>query len=292
MPLPLFLILFILIQLPLVSLAAGDMADLLPTVSCGTGWKVEGKTASYYRDTLSDRINGEAELYFPYGFDRMVAARYTSEKSPDTGIDVEIYRLGSLLDAFGMYANYRQKEGRSLNVGVESNLSPSQCYLYQGQYFVHIQVTGGSAVLDQEALAHCAKTVASRIPGKTNRPSELLFFDRQEVLKGTERYLPESLLGYNFLNKGILAEATVEGENLQVFLLLGTSVASASAAFDRYRSQLAEVKTEVDGNLVYLRGKDPLYGTVVVLRKSTCLAGALKFTKEKQARDLLKSICK
>ena len=89
------------------------MEELLPPLSCGTGWKIEGKPAFYDRDTLSDRINGEAELYFPYGFDRMAAARYASEKLPGAGMDVEIYRMGSLLDAFGMYANYRQKEGRT-----------------------------------------------------------------------------------------------------------------------------------------------------------------------------------
>ena len=77
----------------------------------GTLAKLTGKPVYYDRDTLSDRIDGEAELYFPYGFDRMAAARYVSEKSPGTGVDVEIYRMGSLLDAFGIYANYRQNGG-------------------------------------------------------------------------------------------------------------------------------------------------------------------------------------
>ena len=109
---PLLPALFLLMLLvPISSQASGDMEELLPPVSCGAGWKMEGKPLFYDRDTLSDRIDGEAELYFPYGFERMAAARYASGKNPAAGIDVEIYRMGSLLDAFGMYANYRQKEG-------------------------------------------------------------------------------------------------------------------------------------------------------------------------------------
>jgi len=284
--------LFLLLCHPLGARAAGDMEELLPPVACGAGWKVEGKPLFYDRDTLSDRIDGEAELYFPYGFERMAAARYVLEKRPEAGIDVEIYRMGSLLDAFGMYANYRQKEGSTIGVGAESNLSPYQLFLYQGRLFVHIQVTGtddaGAAVLTE-----CGRAVASRLPGAKDRPSELSALDRPEVVKGTERYLPQSLLGYDFLNKGIMADAVVGGANLQIFRLLGTTAESATVAFDHYRSQVAQGKVEPGGkDAALLEGKDPLYGPVMVLRKGGCLAGALKFGDKKGIRALLEEVCR
>jgi hypothetical protein len=289
---PFLLVLLFLLVLPLIALAAGDMEDLLAPISCSAGWKIDGKPVFYDRETLSDRINGEAELYMPYGFDHMAAARYTFAKSPGAGMDVEIYRMGSLLDAFGMFANYRQKEGRSLSAGAESNLSGSQLFLYQGRHFVHIQVTG-SDVADQEALAECGKTVASRISGNSNRPPELAAFDRPEIVKGTERYLPQSLLGYDFLNRGIMADAAVEGTNLQVFRLLSTSAESASAAFDGFRSQLAQGKIEAKENSEqFLEGVDPLYGPVIILRKGNCIVGALKFSAKKGLRALLESLCR
>ncbi|MGD0584280.1 MAG: DUF6599 family protein [Oryzomonas sp.] len=277
---------------PFNSQAAGDMEELLPPVSCGSGWKMEGKPLFYDRDTLSDRIDGEAELYFPYGFERMAAARYAAEKNPAAGIDVEIFRMGSLLDAFGMYANYRQKEGSTPRVGAESNLSPSQLFLYQGRLFVHIQVTGADDA-GAEALAECGRAVASRLAGAKNGPPELSALNRPEVVKGTERYLPQSLLGYDFLNKGIMADAVVAGTNLQVFLLLGTTAESATAAFDRYRSLVTQGKVGVGGkDTALLEGVDPLYGPVMVLRKGGCLAGALKFSGKQGVRALLESLCR
>jgi hypothetical protein len=289
---PLLLTLLLLFHVSTCTLAVGDMEDLIPPNSCGAGWKIDGKPLFYDRDTLSDRIDGEAELYFPYGFDRMAAARYASEKSPGTGMDVEIFRMGSLLDAFGIYANYRQKDGRALAVGAESNLSASQLFLYQGRHFVHIQVTGTDDT-NLDALAECVQTVVSRMPGNKNRPTELSAFDRLDVVKGTERYLPQSLLGYDFLNKGIIADAVVEGKNLQIFLLLGTTVESASAAFNRYRSQLAQGKIEPGGgSAAFLEGVDPLYGPVIIIKKGDCLAGALKFCAEKGVRALLENVCR
>ena len=289
---PLFLALLLILPVPFSTLAAVDMEELLPPNSCGARWKIDGKMLFYDRDSLSDRINGEAELYFPYGFDRMVAARYALEKNPGAGMDVEIYRMGTLLDAFGMYANYRQKDGSQLPVGAESNLSSSQLFLYQGRYFVHIQMTGSDAA-DPNALAECGKAAASRLPGSASRPPELSVFDRPEVAKATARYLPQSLLGYDFLNRGVITDAIVEGSNLQIFHLLGTTAESASDSFDRYRSQCSQVKIDSGGKgASFLEGIDPLYGPVIVLRKGTCLAGALKFSGKKGITAFLESLCR
>ena len=288
---PLFLIVCILIM-PLTARAESDVENLLPVVACGAGWNIEGKPALYDRESLSDRINGEAELYFPYGFDRLAAARFAPEKNPVTGMDVEIYRMGSLLDAFGMYANYRQKDGTTLEIGAESNVSDSQIFFYQGRYFVHIQMTGTSSAAPH-ALAGCARMVAARLPGNKDRPPELLVFDRPEVVKGTERYLPQSLLGYDFLNRGIMADAIVEGKNLQMFLLLRTASGSASRVFDRYRSQLAQWKIEPgEKDASFLEGDDPLYGPVIIFRRGECLAGALRFSEKKGIRAVLDSLCR
>jgi hypothetical protein len=282
----------LLLLVPCAALAAVDMENLLPPSSCGSGWKVEGKPAFYDRETLSDRINGEAELYFPYGFDRMAAARYVPRIKSSAGLDVEIYRMGSNLDAFGMYANYRQKDGRSLATGTESNLSGSQLFFYQNRHFVHIQITGSDKA-SANTLAECARTIAARLPGNLNRPKELASFKRPEIVKGSERYLPQSLLGYDFLNKGIMAEAVLDGKNFQIFRLLGGTTESASSTFERFRSQLTGEKIEKgESGATFLEGLDQLYGSVILIKKGTCVAGALKFSDKNGMPDLLEKICK
>jgi hypothetical protein len=285
------LLILALLIVPVGSRAADDMLKLLPQTACG-GWKIDGKPLLYDRETLSDRINGEAELYFPYGFEHMAAARYVPPKKSGTGMDVEIYRMGSLLDAFGMYANYRQKEGKKLSVGADSNLSGSQFYLYRERHFVHIQITGGDGG-DTNTLTECAKSVAALLPGRDDRPQELLTLNQPELVKGSERYLPQSLLGYDFLNKGLMADAVVNGTTFQIFRLLGTTTAAATSAFEANRALLTQVRVESGGkSLLFLEGVDPLYGPVIILKKEGCLAGALKFGEIKGVRALLERICR
>ena len=83
------------------------------------------------------------------------------------------------------------------------------------------------------------------------------------------------------------------GTALQLFRLLDTTAASASSAFDRYRSQLSGAGVEPAGrDAAFLSGVDPLYGPVIVLKKGGCLAGALKFGEKKASHALLESICR
>jgi len=287
----LLLALLLLLAVPGQVPAADAPAGLLPEASCAPGWSMEGKALLYDKDTLSDRIDGEAELYFPYGFQRMTAGRYASAKTPGGGLDVEVYLMGSPLDAFGMYANYRQKEGHTQGVGTESNLAESQLFFYQGRYFVHLQITGTDSG-DPAALAACGRAVAARLPGEGSRPPQLAILDRPDLVKGSERYLPESLLGYDFLNRGLMADAVVAGAQLQMFYLVGSTADSASAVLQRFRSQLTGAKVENIGkDHQFLEGVDPLYGPVAVLRKGPCLAGALKFSHKKGIAGFLESFC-
>jgi hypothetical protein len=131
------------------------------------------------------------------------------------------------------------------------------------------------------------------LPGTRNRPPELSAFDQPGIVKGTERYVPQSLLGYDFLNRGLMVDAVVDGMNFQIFRLIGVTADSSSTTYDRYRSMLAQAKVEpVEKGAVFFEGVDPLYGPVMVLKKADCLAGAVRFNRSKGIRALLESVCK
>jgi hypothetical protein len=100
-------------------------------------------------------------------------------------------------------------------------------------------------------------------------------------------------LGYDFLNRGIMAEAVIGGANFQVFKLIGTDTRTVSAPFERLKSQLDKVKIDSVGkDTAVLEGVDPLYGPMIVLKKADCLAGALRFVDKKGIRTTLESVCR
>lgn len=271
--------------------AAGDaMENVLPAPACSEGWDMDGKAALFDRETLFDRIDGEAEAYFPYGFDRLASARYADRRNPRVAVDADVYRMGSPLDAFGIYANYRRKESGDAAIGDGGTLSPSQLMFHQGRYFVRLQATG-TTTLGEEVFLECARAISRGLPQGTGRPGELEALSIPAVVPKSERYIARSLLGYEFLRRGLVADAVLDGETMQLLLVPEDSGEAASRALEAYRSYL---KTSGKGlqaagapGRMSLAAIDPLYGNVYVVQAGRFLVGAVRFRDPSAARRLV-----
>jgi hypothetical protein len=271
--------------------AAGSSAEkALPSQACAEGWVMDGKVTLFDKDGLFDRVNGESELYFPYGFEVLAYARYENKKDPKVAVDADVYTMGSLLDAFGMYANYRRKDAAEAGIGAEGTVTPSQLLFYQDRYLVRLQVTGATTV-DQAVLRACACAIAKNLPPGSGRPKELDAFAFPAVVKKSERYVAQSLLGYDFFRRGFIADALLNGVLVQVFLVPEQSRDAARKTIDRYRAYLtqsgSDVRvTEAQGRIL-LEATDPLYGTVIVEQAGSHLIGAVRVKDGLAAKQLI-----
>ncbi len=205
--------------------AAEDKAllSLLPAGGFAEGWVMDEKPALFTQDTLFDHINGEAELYIPYGFDALATARYMKKDAAGQEIAVDVYRMGSLLDAFGIWSNYRKADTPGCALGADCVLSSSQMMFYQDRYFVRLQATGTPAPAQDVFLA-CGRALSQKLPQGKGRPGELELLRVRGVVPKTERYLPQSVLGYPFFRRGMTAEANLNGERAQVFVVFDNAV--------------------------------------------------------------------
>ncbi len=147
----------------------GSILSLLPAGGCAEGWVMEEKPALFTVDTLFDHINGEAELYFPYGFDTLATARYVKKDAPGSELMADVYRMGSLLDAFGIWSNYRKADAPGCNLGADCVLSSSQMLFYQDRYFVRLQATG-TPTPDRNVFLACGRALSAEIAPR-QRPS-------------------------------------------------------------------------------------------------------------------------
>jgi hypothetical protein len=286
----------------LIAVATSPAADsssllsVLPAGSCAEGWVMDEKPALFTEETLFDHINGEAELYFPYGFDALATARYVKKDAPGSSeVMADVYRMGSLLDAFGIWSNYRKADAPGCNLGADCFLSSSQMLFYQDRYFVKLQATG-TPTPGQDVFLACGRALSRNLPAGKVRPGELELFQVHGVVSKTERYLPRSVLGYPFFRRGMTAEANLNGERAQVFVVFEDSAAAARQAFDRYLASLKE-----EGRMATLSGKegwislegiDPLYGKVIVEQSGRYLIGAIRLKDAAAAKPLIEEMKK
>jgi hypothetical protein len=261
-----------------------------PAPACAEGYVLREKIVLYDKETLFDRIDGEAELYFPYGFGRLASARYANERDPRAAVEADVYEMGSLLDAFGIFSNYRRREDKEARIAGEGTVSPSQLIFYQGRFFVRLQASG-AASLPEEVFLACARAVARNLPADGARPKELGAFAIPEAVPRSERYIARSLLGYDFFRRGLVADALVEGESGQVFLVIEDSADAAARTLDRYRSFLASSgkgpAVPEEAGRETLAAVDPLYGNIRIAREGRFLVGAIRFARPSAAERLV-----
>jgi len=278
-----------------VSAVETDVTTALPDPACIEDWPMDGKAALFDKETLFDHINGESELYFPYGFEALGFARYANRNNPKSAFDADIYKMGSLLDAFGMYANYRRKDDVDVNVGAEGTASSSQLLFYQDRYFVRLQASGTTNPGPDIFLA-CARAISEKLPRNTGRPKELEAFIIPAIERKSLRYIAQSLLGYDFFRKGIMADAILKDEKIQVFLVLENSREAARKAFDQYGEYLKTSEKNVQiaqmQQRISLKARDPLYGNVVVEQEGRYIFGAVRVKDTSGAQQLIEKLRK
>ena len=288
-------VLFVLtLCVPAAVLASGpSMKNILPVTECSKDWLLEDKVVLYDKDTLFDYINGEAELYLPYGFEVLATARYVQKENPDMAIAADVYRMASLLDAFGIYSNYRKPDAVTSQIGAEGFLSSTQLLFYQDRYFVRLQASGVTSI-EKDAFLACGRAISRKLPPGAGRPGEVEILSVPGVLPGTERYIARSLLGYAFLSRGLVADAVLEGERMQVFMVPEDSKAAARKAFDQYQAYLRKsgkgLQLTETGGRISLSAIDPLYGGVLVEQSGRYIMGAIRAQKISAAKKIVGEI--
>ena len=269
------------------------MEKIMPAPACAEGWNMDGKVTFFDKDTLFDRIDGEAELYLPYGFEILAYARYESKENPKFAIDADVYKMGSLIDAFGMFANYRKKDDADIVVGAGGTVSSAQLFFYQDRYFVRLQVTGATSIA-QDPLLACARAISQNLPKTAARPRELEAIAVPGVVKKSERYVAQSLLGYDFFRRGLIADAVLKGQPMQVFVLFENSPETARKTFEQYRSYLktsgSGVRVTETPGRVSLESIDPLYEKVYVEQIGRFVIGAVRVKDMVSAKQLVEQV--
>jgi hypothetical protein len=270
-----------------------SMLSTLPAGDCGEGWVLEEKPALFTVDTLFDHINGEAELYLPYGFDSLATARYAKKATSGSPFVADIYRMGSLLDAFGIWSNYRKAEAPPCDAGADCFRSSSQLLFYQDRYFVRLQATD-TPTPGQDVFLACGRAISAKLPPGKNRPAELGILNVPGIAPNTERYIAQSVLGYPFFRRGLTADAVAGGERTQVFVVIEDSAASARKAFDEYHASLkasGKIIASTDaGGRPSIAASDPLYRGVYIEQSGRYLIGAIRLKDPSAAKPLVESL--
>jgi hypothetical protein len=132
---------------------------LLPTASEVVNWDKYLDFEEYKGEDLFFYINGGAEIYHEYGFERVIVQDYRTPNGRSASL--EIYKMSSPDSAFGIYTFKSSGKGQELKVGHGCKLQDYYLNFWKGQYLVTI--TGFDA---EEETIDGLKSIASAVDKK------------------------------------------------------------------------------------------------------------------------------
>lgn len=262
-------------------------------------WVKRDAPQTFTRETLFEHINGQADLFLQYGFEQSVFATYQSNNNPDSVVSLDIYNMGDVLHAFGIFSRFRS-EDRPGGIGLDSSIDDHDIFFYKGRYFVAMQATDANA----QSLEQLAKAVDSKINDGSEPPKEVGYFPKDGLKPGSIEYFPQGLLGHEFLGSGFKAtyidepgekeqsELQRSGQDRCLFLAVFRDLQEAARSLELYYEDLsrrgaADMRESTQLGLKTLRGTDPYQGKVIVAQKGSHLIGAIGFEKERQGEKKL-----
>ena len=215
-----------------------DLWQLLPAPASLGDWRwVEGPV-EYFPSTLWEYLDGGAERYVSYGFRSLTHVRYQLGDDPTACVTVDVFDMGGILGAFGIYRSGLTPEVERRDWGAEGHRSGNVAVAWKGKVYVHAEADDERPdLIDmlERSIAH----VCDAAPGRKSLPAYLDDLPPEGLVPQSERYVPADLLGHAFLPGGFLATYNIEGREVEVFESNFLGVNEAHEALEKLRDHYA-----------------------------------------------------
>ena len=167
--------------------------DLLPASGAVAGWERSDEVEVYVPDDLFDYMDGQAELFFVYRFERLAVQEY--QRGQEGPIIVEVYQVASPADAYGLFSFYAT--GQPMDLGAGGAVEPGRLIsFWQGPFYARVFAYGEA---EQESLSTLARQMAAGMPEEGALPELVTRLPQENLVPGSARFFHQKLSLDNLL---------------------------------------------------------------------------------------------
>jgi hypothetical protein len=240
--------------------AAQDKAAA-PVCTIVPGWTQSGALRGYDADNLFEYMDGNAEGYISYGFQKMQGV--TCNRGGVTFV-VDISDMGDADSAYGMFAANRDLRQPSYAVGAGGQIVPRRLIFTKGKFYLEIAANPEGD--HTAALKQWAAALEKTVQGSTTPPPALGWFPTEK--QQTLRLIPESVLGFRALKRGYMAQYDFG----KAFVVFEDTPQTAGAVMQKMRERFPENSVVKVGEEAF-QTSDKYLGKLCFFRKGRYIAG-------------------
>ena len=268
---------------------APELKVMLPQVA---GWALAEAAQSFFPETLFERINGAAESYLAYDFKELLGADFEL-KGSEAALTVEIYDMGTPLNAFGIYGAERFPENRPVAVGLMGYVEGEALNFIAGRYYVKL-LSFGIGPRTAAVLTDFARRIGAPVKDLGAMPAIFARFPRENMIVMSEKFINQNFLGFEFLGRGFQVSYRFGQQEFEGFVAAFDSEPQAKAALQRLLEFYAKDGTPAESMPLGWRIKTRYGQRLMIGAVETYLAGVVRVPDvlEAQAADRFQAILK
>jgi len=264
--------------------AADSRDPVLEALAAKGEWKLLEPVRTFGPDNLYEEIDGEAELFLPYGMDRLTVAVLGRTARPGSEVRLELFRMASPRDAYGIWSQYRYPDQEILRIASsEAIVSDTSADFFRGETFVRVRSKPGDG--SRIDVVGISSEIVALLTGGGAPPEEARALDGLPGrVSGSILYQKRAMLGYECLAPGFEAKFSTASSSGHYLLLppAADGVAGRKARLARELPGYREVHATLSGARIPS-------GNVWIAPEGGCvLAVAGKISRE-EAEPLLSS---
>ena len=206
---------------------AGDTAGVVPMTPA----------ERYGPDTLSDKIDGKAELYLSAGFKELSSRRFALAGDKRRWVERNVYDMGDFRGAYAVFSSQRRAHIQPVAWTRHGYLAGNALFFVHGPYYVEIVGAGASREV-QEALASLAKAFISSNTVQAGDPKELELLPRDHRVANSVKLTARAAFGIQGLDwifSAAYASSPDRAEAL-AFICRRDTPAEAAALADKFNA--------------------------------------------------------
>jgi hypothetical protein len=260
---------------------AQNSNNMFPTLE---GWKLQAGDKIYVPDNLWDIINGAADSYLSYDFQRLYTAEYVDEE--DKSIGVYIFEHSNPTNAFGIYSQERYTDYTFNQTGAQGFSSNNAYYFITGPYYVQINSNNNSL---EGTIEKLGGLINKKLDQHNRLPQELDLFPGKGKVSFSEKYISNNFLGYDFLHSAFTANYETEGKSFQIFIINSGNESETGKMLNAYLDFVKFPEDQRNKNKYVL--EDPYNGLVLLHKSGNYLFGIMGADKNtmEEFLELLKN---
>ena len=205
-----------------------------------------GDAARFYSSDLYRYMDGGADIYLKYG---LVAMAHREYKRAGVDMTVDVFDMGSPLQAFGMYSAEHSPEYHFIDIGAEGYSSESTLNFLQGRYYVRLSAFGDGAAA---TLDNFARAISRSIGGDRSLPALLDMLPRENRVARSEKYVVGAPAGHDFLSPALTASYHFDGEATTLVISLAADAREAKQRVEQLRQYYSQSGGEA---IFFARGR-------------------------------------